>query len=205
MVRTDTQSGVGCGASGWSWSARLTAGIPALLCAFVWVDAGAAAGEGQTPQGPTQDQAPIPLYGEPLAPEVSTPWLDEVRAQRRSWEEKRNAARSAYEARRRANNPKAAAQQEAWEEDVQRRRSARHERMEQERELYRSLGPSLLPAWPWPNQGPNAGPDALTQDPTWDPTRRADAIPGPFAPAPPGEVPLYAPPGWDNRWYFRGF
>ncbi|EGV18744.1 hypothetical protein [Thiocapsa marina] len=119
-----------------------------------------------------------------------TPWLDEVRAQRQAWEARREATRSAYEARRRANNPRAAAQQEAWEEDVRRRRAARLERMDQDLEIFRSLGPGQPPLpWPW-----------VTGMPTLP-----ELGSGPTTSATPGDTPIYVPPGWDNHWYFRGF
>lgn len=199
MMRAEAHRALRCAGS--ARPGDRIAGIAVLLCAVAWIGAGAAAGEDQTRRGPTHDQSGIHPPGQPLASEGPTPWLDEVRAQRRSWEEKREAARRAYEARRRANNPQAAAQHEAWEEDVQRRRAARRERMDQERELYRSLGPSLVPAWPWPN---DSSPD-LTRDPTRDPTWRSDAGSDPFAPGAPSDAPVFAPQGWDNHWYFQGF
>ncbi|HSO81095.1 hypothetical protein [Thiocapsa sp.] len=129
-------------------------------------------------------------FGDPPPGSAPTPWLDEVRAQRQAWETRREATRSAYEARRRANNPRAAAQQEAWEEDVRRRRADRLERMDQERELFRSLGPDQLPPpWPW-----------VTGMPTLP-----EIGSGATSPDTPGEESIFAPPGWDNHWYFRGF
>jgi hypothetical protein len=159
-------------------------GLSALIVALMSIPDGLAADEMLTVRAPAP---PAPVYGEPLPLE---PWLDEVRAQRQAWETKREAARDAFEARRRANNPRAAAQQEAWEEEVRRRRAARLERMDQERELFRSLGPSQMPfPWPW-TSGFSALPDTAT---------------GHSAPATPGDKPMFAPPGWDNHWYFRGF
>jgi hypothetical protein len=142
-----------------------------------------------------QAQPEPPIDGDPLPEETMTPWLDEVRAQRQAWEDRRETARSAFEARRRANNPRAAAQQEAWEEDVRRRRAARLEWMDQERERFRQLGPAIPPmselgAWPWPKEppgSPESGPGAT--------------LAPPVAP----EESLFVPPGWDNHWYFRGF
>ncbi|WP_147431182.1 hypothetical protein [Thiocapsa rosea] len=128
--------------------------------------------------------------GDPPPGSAPTPWLDEVRAQRQAWEARRDATRNAYEARRWANNPRAAAQQEAWEEDVRRRRAARLERMEQELEIFRSLGPGQPPLpWPW-----------VTGMPTLP-----EFGSGPATSGTPGDTPIYAPPGWDNHWYFRGF
>ncbi|UHD17295.1 hypothetical protein [Thiocapsa bogorovii] len=129
-------------------------------------------------------------FGDPSPGGAPTPWLDEVRAQRQAWEARREATRSAYEARRRANNPRAAAQQEAWEEDVRRRRADRLERMDQERERFRSLGPAQLPPpWPW-----------VTGMPTLPDIGSSATSPGT-----PGDESIFAPPGWDNHWYFRGF
>ncbi|NCC28952.1 MAG: hypothetical protein EOM22_12625 [Gammaproteobacteria bacterium] len=129
-------------------------------------------------------------FGEQPPGTAPTPWLDEVRAQRQAWEARREATRSAYEARRRASNPRAAAQQEAWEEDVRRRRAARLDRMDQDLEIFRSLGPGQPPPpWPW-----------VTGMPTLP-----EIGSGPATPGAPGDTPIYAPPGWDNHWYFRGF
>ena len=129
-------------------------------------------------------------FGDPPSGSAPTPWLDEVRAQRQAWEARREATRSAYEARRRANNPRAAAQQEAWEEEIRRRRADRLERMDQERMLFRSLGPDQLPRpWPW-----------VTGMPTLP-----EIGSGATSPDVPGEESIFAPPGWDNHWYFRGF
>ncbi|MFB1487334.1 MULTISPECIES: hypothetical protein [unclassified Thiocapsa] len=130
-------------------------------------------------------------FGDPISGITPTPWLDEVRAQRQAWEARREATRNAYEARRRANNPRAAAQQEAWEEDVRRRRADRLEFMDQERELFRSLGPAQLPPpWPW-----------VTGMPTLPETGSGATSPD----TPADEPSIFAPPGWDNHWYFRGF
>ncbi|WP_373506614.1 ABC-F family ATP-binding cassette domain-containing protein, partial [Thiocapsa sp.] len=102
----------------------------------------------------------------------------------------REATRSAYEARRRANNPRAAAQQEAWEEDVRRRRADRLERMDHDREAFRNLGPvEFPPPWPW-----------VTGMPTLP-----EISNGATSPDTPGDESIFAPPGWDNHWYFRGF
>jgi hypothetical protein len=68
------------------------------------------------------------------------PWLDEVRAQREAWESRRSAAREYHEQRRRTYHPRGAIQQEAWEEDLRRRRAERQERIEQDREVFRRLG-----------------------------------------------------------------
>ncbi|NEX20366.1 hypothetical protein G3480_08605 [Thiorhodococcus mannitoliphagus] len=117
------------------------------------------------------------------AAETASPWLDEVRAQRHAWELRRKAAREEFEARRRRNNPRASARQEAWEEGLRQRRAERQERIEQERELFRSLGPTP--------------PTHSTPPPPSDP--------GNDSPSPPQPDPMLKPPGWNNLWYFRGF
>ena len=169
-------------------SRRLMPGIIALLVGFIMPMSGIRA----TDEAPAaRSPAEPPAYGDQIGLDAPTPWLDEVRAQRQGWENRRDAARNAFEARRRANNPRAAAQQEAWEDDVRRRRAARLERLEQDRELFRSFGPSQMPLLPWPwTTGPAAPPELGSE---------------PVVPAPPHEEPLFAPPGWDNHWYFRGF
>ncbi|NCA69524.1 MAG: hypothetical protein EOM91_05330 [Sphingobacteriia bacterium] len=138
-----------------------------------------------------QDVSP-PWLGEPHGLEDGTPWLDEVRAQRQAREAMRESNRQAYEARRRAHNPRGAAFQEAWEEDVRRRRSANLERMDQERERFLNSGPTppmfANPPWRMPWHSPH---------PPW--TEPSGGPPGS------GEPPLFAPPDWDNLWYFRGF
>lgn len=111
----------------------------------------------------------------------ASPWLDDVRAQRRAWEARRKAARDELKARRRAKNPRASARQEAWEEDLRQRRSQRQERIDQERELFRSLGPAPPPTVPAPSKQEGE------------------------APFPPAGDPMLKPPGWNNLWYFRGF
>ena len=68
----------------------------------------------------------------PMEPATVSPWLDEVRAQRRAREERRRAAKEAMDARRRWIDPWGAAQQEAREQEVQRRRGAFLEQIERE-------------------------------------------------------------------------
>ena len=135
----------------------------------------------------------------PLMPEASSEsmplWLEEVRAQRQAWEQRRDAARQAYEERRRATRPHAAAQQDAWEEEVRRRRAARLERMEQERTVFRDLGPEPLPF--------RGGPPSPWPGLTWAP---GSALPPSSTATPaPEDDRDFAPPGWDNHWYFRGY
>lgn len=165
---------------------RIGLGLAALLVGLLSIPAVLAAEE--TPSGRTQPANPA--IGDRLPTSAPTPWLDEVRAQRQAWEARREATRSAYEARRRANNPRAAAQQEAWEEDVRRRRADRLERMDQDREAFRNLGPlEFPPPWPW-----------VTGMPTLPEIGKIAT-----SPDTPGDESIFAPPGWDNHWYFRGF
>lgn len=137
-------------------------------------------------------------------------WLEEVRAQRRAWEERRQAARDTFEARRRLNDPRGAAHQEAWEEDVRRRRETRMQRMEQDREFFRGLRQPPLP-W-YQSQGPASGP--TRQVPEWRPDRPSDSpSPGTGDPStgtdfyPPGapQAGPFSPEHWDNLWYYRGY
>ncbi len=115
----------------------------------------------------------------PTHPEL---WLDEVRAQRRAWEARRDAVREDYKARRRLNHPRSAARQEAWEEDVRRRRALHQERIDRNWELLGNLGPG---------QPPPTVPNSLP--------------PGETASGIGAEPILFTPPGWDNLWYFSGF
>ena len=107
-------------------------------------------------------------------------WLDEVRAQRQAWETRRDATRQAMDARRRWVDPWGAAQHEAREREVEQRRQANRDRIELERQFFRSQRP---PLGPYPEVPPPPSPTA------WEP------------PAP----PLPEPAGWDNRWYYQGF
>ncbi|MBK1719814.1 hypothetical protein [Thiocystis violacea] len=126
--------------------------------------------------------APPAPVGQPH-PDGPDPWLDEVRAQREAWEAERAAARAIHEQRRRINHPRGAARQEAWEEDVRRRRAERQERIERDRELFRDLGPGPLPI-------------PMPVDPRSPEEQAERARPG---------GPAVTPPGWNNLWYFRGF
>ncbi|AGA89555.1 hypothetical protein Thimo_0716 [Thioflavicoccus mobilis 8321] len=124
---------------------------------------------------PTTPDAEIPSEGE-------SPWLAEVRAQRRAWEEQRRAAKEAIDARRRRQAPWAAAQHEAREKAFQRRRDERLERIERDRARFRQQGPWQL-----------ASPDPWPLD--------AAGTPAPLdVPA-----PTYPPAGWNNGWYYRGY
>lgn len=161
---------------------RVWLGLAALLVGLLSIPAVLAAEE--NPSGRTQPANPA------IGDRLQTPWLDEVRAQRQAWESRRDTTRSDYDARRRANNPRAAVQQEAWEEDVRRRHAARIERMDQDLERFLSLGPGQPPPpWPWVGGIP----------------ARPESGSAAIAPGAPGDEAIFAPPGWDNRWYFRGF
>lgn len=142
----------------------------------------------QLQASPGTERQPSAPDAQPMSPEdwptgadglSASPWLDEVRAQRQAWEARRKAAREDFEARRRLNNPLGSARQEAWEEDVRRRRAERQQRIDREREMFRSLG-ELPPSMPLPESGARGSYSAA-------------------------EDPLFPPPGWDNLWYFRGF
>jgi hypothetical protein len=115
------------------------------------------------------------------APASGSPWLDEVRAQRQAWENRRHETRDAYEARRRLHNPQGAVHQEAWEEDTRRQHAQRIERIERDRKHFHDLGLNQF-TLPWP--------DNLMLPPL------------PFDDRGGSE---FAPPGWDNLWYFRGY
>lgn len=151
----------------------------------------------------------------PASPRA-TPWLDEVRAQRRAWEQRRKAAHDAFETRHRANDPWGAAQHDAWEDEIERRREARRQQMEQDREHFRSLTPAPPPA-PWPElsspqqsflgQPPQSG-----SQPSESATEQHGSIahdPAQGGPVvyPPGAPPRgpYSPQDWDNLWYYRGY
>ena len=133
----------------------------------------------------------LPRVGAPSAPSVDEPpemvlpWLDEVRAQREAWEARRATAREQHEWRRRIHHPRGAAQQEAWEDDLRRRRAERQARVEQDREAFRRLGPGFL--------GPHQ--TVVDEAPkSQDPSDQASPTPS-----------VLYPPGWNNLWYFRGY
>lgn len=127
----------------------------------------------------------MPDYSDPLPQ-----WLDEVKAQRQAWEERRRAAKEAVHARRRQHDPWGAAQHEAREQESQRRRDAIIEQFERDRDTFQA-------PWAGPrDQGPpSPQPDTGAPQPT---------VPDSTAlnPADPGSYP---PSGWDNRWYYRGY
>ena len=115
--------------------------------------------------------------------QIAPAWMDEVRAQREAWEARRDAARQAHEARLRLNNPRGAAQRDAWTEELRQRRQERQEWIDQERSRFRPPAPG-----PFSALGTT-------------PTEKPPATPGA---APRGE-PLFPPPGWNNLWYFRSY
>lgn len=132
----------------------------------------------------------------PAEPEPVRQWLDEVRVQRQAREERRRADKEARDAHRRWVDPWGAAQQEAREQETQRRRNAFFEHIERDREAFRIQVPWGFPQDP--RQEEAAGSQAEKQLPTDGDTvgvpRQAVPHPSP-----------YPPTGWDNRWYYRGF
>ncbi len=135
----------------------------------------------------------------PMEPATVSPWLDEVRAQRRAREERRRAAKEAMDARRRWIDPWGAAQQEAREQEVQRRRGAFLEQIERDREAFRNQ----VPWAPAPQQSPWLN-EMLTREPELTAPGEAETA-GATGPAVPPPSTPYAPPGWDNLWYYRGY
>lgn len=128
------------------------------------------------------DEAPPSAAQAQATSEGGSPWLAEVRAQRRAWEAQRQTAEEAIDARRRWQDPWAAAQHKAREQAFQQRREERLEQIDRDRERFRRQGPwSATPAPPWPGDTPG------------DPEHAA--------PPPPD----HRPPGWDNGWYYRGY
>jgi hypothetical protein len=142
---------------------------------------------------------PPPMMPSPAEPEGTQEWLDEVRAQRRAWEERRRAAREAMDARRRLIDPWGAAQQEAREKRHRLRRDAFLDKIDREREAFRSRVP-------WASQQPSRQETPRSSPP---PQRSAESEPGESpkeagALSPPA-TPYPPLPGWDNRWYYRGY
>jgi hypothetical protein len=171
------------------------------------------------PSAPARLPAPaLPItIAQAAVGEPPTPWLDEVRTQRQAAEARRQANRESFEARRRANDPWGAAQHEAWEDGVQRRREARKQRIEQDRGYFRGMAPMPPDPWAEPSTDATASRHESTTagtTPLGDPFRAADpnrgATPLPpgaadrNAPPPPG-TRNYAPQDWNNLWYFRGY
>jgi hypothetical protein len=174
--------------------ASLLMGLFALIPPLLGAPSPLAAGE---PTAPQPNSAPPSM---PAQPEPMREWLEEVRAQRRAWEERRKAAKEAMDARRRWIDPWGAAQKEAREKENRRRREAFMEHIERERESFRGAAP------PW-----GGVPDHWTETPRAEtmtaPRDPPDDLKGPADPLAPAEPePRYPPlPGWDNRWYYRGY
>jgi hypothetical protein len=123
-------------------------------------------------------------------------WLDEVRAQRQAREERRRAQKEAMDARLRWINPWGAAQKEARERETQRRRELFREQIERDRQAFRNQIPWQFELDPW-QEGISHPPAPLPPPLGTD----APDVAGPTDP-PASSYPL---PGWDNRWYYRGF
>jgi hypothetical protein len=153
-----------------------------------------------TEEPPAPPPAPPPTMGAPAEPEPLREWLEEVKAQRRAWEERRRATKEAFDARRRWIDPWGAAEKEAREKENQRRREELMEHIERGREAFRGSAPRWAAppeAWEKPRRGEGA-PDA-----SGEPTAADDGTTG--SERPPVQ-PRYPPlPGWDNRWYYRGY
>lgn len=193
------------GLDGWPLVVLALLGLPLVAAA----DPGAPVADHSNAE-PPRTTAPAEESGGQIPSDLpaldpSTRWLQEVRAQREAWEARRKAARESFGARRSGAGPWGATQQ-AWEEEVERRREVRRQQREQERELFRSLGPSEPPP-PWlEGIGRPGGPpgDPLTTD---HPSR---AVPQPqvpgvvYPPRAPSSGP-YSPQDWDNLWYYRGY
>lgn len=158
---------------------RLAFGL--FWCVLLTLASVAIAGESGTGIAVSADPAGIEV--EP--PDMVSPWLDEVRAQREAWEARRSVVREQYEQRRRAHHPRGGVQPPSWEEDLRRRRAERQERIDQDRAVFRRFGPEV---W-WPPR--------TFADQESEVSDRSEAR----SPEPP---PVY-PPGWDNLWYFRGY
>jgi len=84
---------------------------------------------------PAVGYADAPMEVQP-APELTAEqrWLEEVRAQRKAWEARRKAAKSASDTRLRMLDPWGAAKVEAWRKDTETRREALQERADKRRE-----------------------------------------------------------------------
>lgn len=155
-------------------------------------------GAQDAPSAATSRPPASPIGALTPAPEPVPRWLDEVRAQRQAREERRRAAKEAMGARRRWIDPWGAAQQEAWEQETQRRRDAFMEKVERDRKAFRSNSPWGPPHNPWSDKAPGLGPGpALGSSSSTDTAEAAGQ-----AVTPAESYPL---PGWDNRWYYRGY
>jgi len=144
-------------------------------------------------------QPPLPPSTDgthPAEPGPVRPWLDEVRAQRQMRWERRRAAKEARHARRRWIDPWGTAQQELREQETQRCHDAFLEHINRDREAFRNQVPWGFPQDPRPGQNPTS-PAASLRAPADDATEAS----GQAAP----RTSAYPLPGWDNRWYYRGF
>ena len=142
---------------------------------------------------------PVPMMPAPSEPEGVQQWLDEVRAQRRVREERRRAAKEARDARRRLLDPWGAAQQEAREKQQQLRRDAFMEEIDRKREAFRNRAPWGPRPAPWQEMPKDSSPGEPAEE--IESTIGAPGVEGQAPTAPP-----YPPlPGWDNRWYYRGY
>ncbi len=141
-----------------------------------------------------QPPLPLPIDSIPAAePEPIRRWLDEVRAQRQIRQERRRVAKEARDARRRWIDPWGAARQELREQETQRRHDAFLEHIKRDREAFRNQVPWRFRQSPW--QEETSGPPTTSpQSPTEETTRASGQTASPY--------PL---PGWNNRWYYRGF
>jgi hypothetical protein len=172
---------------------RLKCFCLAVYAGALCVAASANAQEPPTPPPPSPP--PPPAAGPATEPAPLGQWLDEVRAQRRAWEGRRRAAKDAMDAHRRWIDPWGAAQHEAREQETQRRREAFREKIERDREAFRNQVPWGSLYGPWPDDSMGFLPDDAGAPDTDDTTT------GQGAPSP-AQSPM---PGWDNRWYYRGY
>ena len=142
------------------------------------------AGDIQATEQPYQVQHTGPRASESAPPATNRVprWLEEVRAQRQALQKQRRAQ---HEARRRAIDPVGAAQQEARENALQRRRQEWLEQIEQDRRSFLNQGPWATPWSSLPEGMPASEPGELDDRPT--------------------KTPSETLPDWDNGWYFRGW
>ena len=147
--------------------------------------------------GAQEPPTPPPIISNlPMEPEPVRGWLDEVRAQRQAREQRRHAAKEAMDARRRWIDPWGAAQQEAREQEVQRRRDAFLQKIEREREVFRNQIPWTPQDHPWQGEIAEPAPEFPIAPETDSGGTPGQALPSPSP---------YALPGWDNHWYYRGY
>ena len=147
--------------------------------------AGRPAEEARSPTATNETPSPAPKEGPRPAASISgDPWLDAVRAQRRAWEERRQANRDFLDGYR-PSGPRVSGYGDSHHEEYQRRREALRERIARDRELFFNQVPWQTVPTPEPPKG-----EGETNNPA----------------APPLPPPPYPPlPGWDNRWYYRGY